>query len=122
MFRLIADLLVVAHLLFIIFVVAGGLFVLYRPGLALLHLPSAVWGAAVEIFGWVCPLTPLENYFRSLGGAAAYRGDFIEHYLIPLIYPENLTASTQYILGILVIAINLIFYILVVRKMRLHRS
>jgi hypothetical protein len=122
MYQLLADLLVVAHLLFIIFVAVGGIFVIRRPRLALLHLPAAAWGAAVEIGGWVCPLTPLENYLRLLGGVTAYRGDFIEYYLTPLIYPENLTAPMQHILGMLVIAVNLVFYILVIRKVWLRRS
>ena len=122
MYQLLADALVVVHFLFIVFVVIGGIFVLRRPWLALVHLPSAVWGAAVELCGWVCPLTPLENYLRWLGGGIAYRGDFIEYYLISLIYPENLTATMQHIFGMLVIAVNIIFYILVIRKQRIRKS
>ena len=122
MYQLLADLLVVVHLLFIIFVVIGGIFVIYRPRLALLHLPSAAWGAAVELCGWFCPLTPLENYLRLSGGGKVYDGDFIEHYLLPIIYPQNLTATGQQILGILVIAINLIFYTLAIRKHRRRKT
>ena len=122
MYRFFADVLVVVHFLFIVFVVIGGIFVLRRPWLAILHLPSVIWGAAVEIYGWVCPLTPLENYLRGLEGGAVYSGDFVEHYLIPLVYPENLVAKTQNILGILIIVVNLIFYILVIRKQRIRTS
>ncbi|MEN6374620.1 MAG: DUF2784 domain-containing protein [Smithella sp.] len=119
MYRFLADAIVVVHFLFILFVVTGGMLVLRRPRLAILHLPAVVWGAVVELCGWGCPLTPLENYFRRLGGSAGYRGDFVEHYLIPLIYPANLTAETQYILGGLVIVVNLFFYLIIWRKIRI---
>lgn len=122
MYRFFADVLVVVHFLFIFFVVAGGMLILYRPRMAFLHLPAVIWGAAVELCGWICPLTPLENYFRRIAGDAGYSGGFIEHYLIPLIYPENLTAETQYILGGLVIVVNLIFYFLLWRRKRVRRQ
>ena len=116
MYRFFADVLVVVHFLFILFVVAGGILVLRRPRLAILHLPAVIWGAAVELCSWICPLTPLENYFRGLSGSTGYSGDFVEHYLIPLIYPENLTIGTQYILGGMVVIVNLIFYLIVWHK------
>jgi hypothetical protein len=116
MYQLLADVLVVGHLLFIVFVAIGGILVLRHPRLAWVHLPAAAWGAAVEFCGWFCPLTPLENYLRLSGGGKVYDGDFIEHYLLPIIYPQNLTATGQQILGILVIAINLIFYTIAIRK------
>ncbi len=122
MYQLLADVLVLAHFLFIIFVVICGILVIRWPWLALVHLPAAVWGAAVELYGWVCPLTPLENYLRRLGGGMAYRGDFIEYYLVGLIYPENLTVTMQRIFGLLVIAVNIVFYILVLRKQRMSKS
>lgn len=122
MYRFFADVLVVVHFLFILFVVAGGMLILYRPRLAFLHLPAVIWGAAVELCGWICPLTPLENYFRRIAGDAGYSGAFIEHYLVPLIYPENLTAETQYILGGLVIVVNLIFYFILWRRKRVRRQ
>ncbi|MEN6330842.1 MAG: DUF2784 domain-containing protein [Smithella sp.] len=120
--RFFADVLVVLHFLFILFVVAGGILVLHRPRLAILHLPAVIWGAAVELCGWICPLTPLENYFRRLAGGAGYSGGFIEHYLIPLIYPENLTIGMQYVLGALVIVVNLIFYFIIWRKIRIRQQ
>lgn len=116
---LIADALVVAHFLFIFFVVAGGALVIFWPRVSWLHLPAALWGAVVEFAGWICPLTPLENHFRALAGAATYSGDFVAQYLLPLIYPENLTRETQIVLGLLVVIINIIFYLLAVKK---HRS
>lgn len=120
MYQLLSDVIVVIHFLFIAFVVAGGLLVLRWPRLAVIHLPSAVWGAVVEFTGWICPLTPLENYLRQIAGLSYYSGGFVEQYLLPVIYPPFLTSSMQYILGSIVVAINLFFYILVIKK--LHRK
>ena len=122
MYRFFADVLVVLHFLFILFVVAGGILVLHRPRWAILHLPAVIWGAAVEFCGWICPLTPLENYCRRQAFGAGYSGDFIEHYLLPLIYPENMTMRIQYILGGLVIVVNLVFYFLIWRKRRIRQQ
>lgn len=121
MYGILAGVIIVAHFLFIAFVAAGGLLVLRWPRLAWVHLPAVVWGVVVELTGWICPLTPLENYLRRLGGSSSYSGGFIEQYLIPIIYPANLTAATQYILGGLVIVVNLILYFLVIRKQRALR-
>jgi hypothetical protein len=107
---LLANALVLLHLAFILFVVAGGLLVARDKRLIWLHLPAAAWGALIEFMGWICPLTPLENHFRKLSGKAGYEGGFIEHYLLPLIYPETLTATVQTVLGILVLAINFLIY------------
>jgi len=119
--RLLADALVAAHLAFIVFVVAGGLLVLRRRGWAVLHLPAVAWGAFAEISGTLCPLTPLENSLRLRAGDAGYTGGFIEHYLIPLLYPEALTARTQVVLGLAVIAVNVVVYALAWRRWR-HRK
>jgi hypothetical protein len=121
LYGILAGVIIVAHFLFIAFVAAGGLLVLRWPSLAWVHLPAVVWGIVVELTGWICPLTPLENYLRQLAGKSSYSGDFIEQYLIPIIYPANLTAATQYILGGLVIAVNLILYFLVIQKQRALR-
>lgn len=110
LFRLVADALVVLHLAFILFVVAGGLLAWRWPRLAWVHAPAAVWGALVEFRGWTCPLTPLENQFRRMAGDAGYAGRFIEHYVIPVIYPTGLTQSVQIMLGLLVIAVNVAVY------------
>jgi hypothetical protein len=107
---------IVAHFLFIAFVATGGLLVLRWPRLAWVHLPAVVWGVMIELTGWICPLTPLENHLRRLGDGSAYSGGFIEQYLIPVIYPANLTVVTQYILGGLVIVVNLILYFFVIQK------
>ncbi|MDD0842761.1 DUF2784 domain-containing protein [Pseudomonas sp. Gutcm_11s] len=108
--RLAADAVVLVHLLFILFVLGGGLLVLRWPRLALLHLPAAAWGVAVELLHLYCPLTPLENQLRRAAGEAGYAGGFVEHYLIPLIYPAGLTPQIQLWLGALVLVVNLLVY------------
>lgn len=115
-YRLASDLVVVLHLLFILFVTAGGLLVLRWPRLALLHLPAVVWGAVIEFTGSICPLTPLENHFSRLAGRQGYGGGFIEHYLLPIIYPDGLTREIQIGLGLLVVAVNAGAYLLLIRR------
>jgi hypothetical protein len=117
-FRLAADLLVLAHLAFILFVCLGGLLAIRRPRWAWLHVPAAAWGVLVEFSGWVCPLTPLEGWLRGLAGEIGYRGGFVEHYLIPLIYPPGLTASAQWALGGFVAAVNAMLYAIAWRRWR----
>nr|BAD81023.1 hypothetical protein [uncultured bacterium] len=109
-YLLLADFLVVLHLAFLVFVVLGALLVLRRPRLAWVHLPCALWGALVEFTGWICPLTPLEIRFRQLGGEAGYAGDFIERYVLPVLYPEQLTRPMQGVLGALVLMVNAVAY------------
>ncbi|WP_305909828.1 DUF2784 domain-containing protein [Methylomarinum sp. Ch1-1] len=109
-YRIIADLLVVLHLGFIVFVMLGGLLLLKYRWMALLHVPAVIWGTLLEFRGWYCPLTGWENDFRQSANQAGYSGGFVEHYLIPLIYPAGLTADTQILLGILVVAVNLLIY------------
>ena len=116
MYNVLADAIVVVHFLFIVFVIFGGLLVIHWPRMAFAHLPATLWGAAVEFFGWICPLTPLENNLRQLAGGSFYSGDFIARYLLPVIYPENLTATMQQIFGAFVIIINIIFYAITIRK------
>ncbi|WP_122813702.1 DUF2784 domain-containing protein [Pseudomonas viridiflava] len=121
-FRLAADAVVTFHLLFILFVLLGGLLVLRWPWAALLHLPAMAWGAAVELLHLYCPLTPLENALRSRAGDQGYDGGFIEHYLIPLIYPAGLTPQIQLWLGGIVLLINASVYgALLVRGVRRFR-
>lgn len=116
MYTLLADLVVIFHFLFIAFVVAGGFLVMRRPKVVWAHLPAVFWGAAIELSGGICPLTPLENHLRLLGCGSAYGGDFIAQYLLPVIYPSGLTAAVQTVLGGLVITVNLIIYALIIRK------
>ncbi len=115
---MLADLVVVLHFLFVLFVVLGGLLVLRWPRVAWLHLPAAIWGAAIELTGGICPLTPLENSLRRQAGGTGYSGGFIEHYILPVLYPSDLTRSIQIVLGLLVLALNLAIYAQVFVKRR----
>ncbi|HJW24853.1 MAG TPA: DUF2784 domain-containing protein [Rhodocyclaceae bacterium] len=109
-FRWLADLTVGLHFAFVAFVVLGGLIALRRPRAAWLHLPAALWGILVEYAGWICPLTPLEQWLRLRAGQAGYGGGFVEHYLLPVLYPAGLGRPTQWLLGTLVLAINAAVY------------
>lgn len=109
-FRLAADAVLAVHLAFIVFVVAGGLLLFRWPKLAWLHLPAAAWGAWIEIAGRICPLTTIENRLRRAAGAAGYDESFIEHYIVPVIYPSGLTRGLQIALAAVVIIVNLLVY------------
>lgn len=113
-----ADLVLVVHFGFILFVVLGGLLALRWPRAAFVHLPAAVWGILIELFGWVCPLTPIENSLRRSAGEAGYSGGFIEHYLLPVIYPGGLTREVQFALAAIVVVVNLVVYLIVWRRTR----
>ena len=115
-YSLLADLIVALHLLFVFFVALGGLLALRWPVVAWLHVPAAAWGAFVELTGRICPLTPLENQLRALAGRAAYEGDFVGRYLLPVLYPAGLTLQAQAWLGAAVIAANAAIYTLVWRR------
>jgi Protein of Unknown function (DUF2784) len=117
-YRLAADLVVAVHLLFIGFVIGGGFLVWRWRKLAWAHLPAAVWGALIEFAGWICPLTPLENALRQRAGDAGYAGGFVEHYVIPVVYPAGLTPSVQIVLGVVVIVVNVIAYGVVIARWR----
>jgi hypothetical protein len=109
-YRFLADLVVALHLLFVMFVVLGGLLALRWPRVAWVHLPAAVWGALIEFGGWICPLTPLEKRLRVLAGQAGYPGGFIEHYMLPVLYPAGLTREVQLVLGSAVVILNVVVY------------
>lgn len=117
-YRLLADLLVVVHFTFILFVVLGGFLAWRWRRVAWVHVPAALWGALIEFMGWICPLTPLENRFRALAGEAGYRGSFIEHYLIPVMYPEDWTLGLRIVLGTFVVGINAVAYTGYVKRRR----
>jgi hypothetical protein len=119
--RILADAVVVLHVAFVVFVVAGGLLALRWPRVLWAHAPAAVWGALIEFAGWICPLTPLENELRRRGGEAGYEGGFVEHYVLPILYPGALTRTTQVVLGVLVVAINAVVYVVVIRRLRRRR-
>ena len=115
-YLVLADAVLLLHFAFILFVVLGGLLVLRRRRLIWLHLPVVIWGALIEFAGWICPLTPLENWLREQGGDRGFSGGFINHYLATLIYPEGLTRELQWLLGALVLAINAAIYFRVWRS------
>jgi hypothetical protein len=117
-YRFLADVTAIVHFLFVVFVIAGGLVVLRWPRVAWVHIPAAMWGTLVEVMGWVCPLTPLEDRFRRLGGSDMSEGDFISRFLLPVLYPERLTLDEQRLLGALVIAANVVVYAFVIRRRR----
>jgi hypothetical protein len=104
------------HLAFILFVPLGGLLVLRRWCWAWIHIPVFLWGVGISFGGWICPLTPLENFLREQGGALGYSGGFIDHYLVPIIYPVGLTRVHQYLMGTLVFLLNLIVYTIVLYR------
>lgn len=117
-YRALADAVVVLHLGFVLFVVLGAFLAFRWPKVIWLHLPAAFWGAWIEFSGRVCPLTPLENRLRKLGGDDAYAGDFVTQYLLPILYPPGLTLDIQVLLGALVVLINAAIYGLLWRRHR----
>ena len=108
----------VLHAIFILFVVLGGGLVFWRRGLAWVHIPAALWGILIEFQGWVCPLTYLENDLRAAAGNIGYAGGFIDHYLVPLVYPSGLTSGRQILLGLAALLVNAVSYTLIWRKIR----
>ena len=113
-----ADGVVVLHALFVLFAVLGGLLAAWRPWIAALHLPAAAWAAWIEVTGGICPLTPLENRLRVTAGENGYAGGFIEHYVLPVLYPPGLTPVVQWTLAGLVVLVNVAIYAWVVRRRR----
>lgn len=120
-YRLAADGVVLLHVLFVVFVVAGGLLALRWRWIPFLHLPAAAWGALIEFTHGVCPLTPLEQHLRRLAAEPGYTGGFIEHYVVRILYPPGLTAEMQVVLGTAVLLVNAAAYSLVLRSWRRRR-
>ena len=116
--RALADLVLLLHLCFILFVILGGVLALRWPRLASVHIPVALYGALIEFAGFICPLTPLENSFRRRGGEAGYEGGFIDHYVAATIYPQGLTRTAQLVLGVAVLVINGVVYTIWWRRRR----
>lgn len=115
-YRILADIVLVMHVCFVIFVVLGSLLVLRWRWLAWIHLPAAIWGVLIEFAGWTCPLTPLEQKLRRMGGEPGFTGGFVDHYVVAFLYPEGLTRGVQIMLGIAVLALNLVIYWRVVAR------
>lgn len=122
-YGLLADLVVIVHFGFVVFAVLGGLPVLRWPKVAWVHLPAVAWAALIEFAGWICPLTPLENWFRAKSGSAGYASGFVEHYILPVLYPTGLTRGVQIALGLLVLAVNVAVYgWLIARRARQRKA
>ena len=121
LYRVLADLVVVLHVGFVLFVVLGGLLALRWSRAAWIHLPAAVWGAGIEFVHGICPLTPLENHLRHLGGEAGYSGGFVEHYVLPVLYPAGLDQDLQLAIGIFVVVLNVTVYAIVWRRKKVIR-
>ena len=117
-----AEVVVVIHFAFVLFVLFGGFLVLRRRWVIWLHLPAAIWGALIEFAGWICPLTPLEKWLRKQGGLAGYEGSFLEHYILAILYPRGLTRPVQVGLGLLVIGLNVWVYWRIGREGRAGRE
>lgn len=118
-----ADLILLLHLAFVLFVIFGGLLAWYRRAFAWLHIPMALWGAAVNIGPWRCPLTPLENHYRLLAGQSGFEGGFVEHYIAPLVYPQGLTQDLGLAVGLGVIVWNgMVYGVLIWRRRFRPRS
>jgi hypothetical protein len=122
LFQALADLVLVVHFGFVVFALLGALLALRWPGVLLAHAPAALWAVAIELGGWICPLTPLENRLRNAGGAEGYAGGFIEHYLLPVVYPPGLTREVQVVLGLALLAINVLVYWMVWRRWQERRA
>ena len=122
LYRGLADLTLVTHLCFVLFVILGGLLALRWPRVAWVHIPVALYGATIEFIGFICPLTPLETWLRRRGGEAGYEGGFIEHYITAAIYPTGLTREIQLVLGVAVLTINIIVYTIWMRRRKAQRA
>jgi len=121
-YRIAADCILLLHLAFTLYTVLGGFLVLRRPSLLWVHLAAVCWGVLIELTDWICPLTPLENFLRERGGESGYAGGFIEHYVALILYPENLTIELRYLLGLGLVAVNLMVYGYVFLKRHPRRS
>lgn len=113
---ILANSILIVHFAFILFVVFGGLLVFYKKWILWLHIPAIFWAVLMEFFGWICPLTPMENHFRIMAGQSGYNQGFIQHYLLKVIYPDGLTRQAQVLLGLGVLILNLLVYAAFLKK------
>lgn len=120
MYGFLADAVVLFHFAFVLFAIGGALLVFRWKWLALLHLPCFLWAAGISFGGWICPLTPLENDLRAQAGAATYEVSFVDHYIMPILYPEGLTRPIQIGLGAFILLLNITLYALLIYRLR-HR-
>ncbi len=121
-YRWLADGVVLVHGAFVVFVMLGAFVALRWRWLVWLHVPAAIWGVLIEYAGWICPLTPLENALRARAGESGYTGDFIEHYMLRVLYPSGLSPATRWVLGSIALIVNLVAYALLIRQVRRERA
>ncbi len=114
LYRVLADVAVVVHLVFIVFVFFGGFLTFRWPRVAWVHVPSFLWGGAISLFGWICPLTYLENDLRTKGAAEGYATSFVEEYVLQFVYPERLFGDVPrsgfIVIGVIILALNAVIY------------
>ena len=118
LYNSLADLVLVLHGFFVLFVLLGGFLVLWKSSVAWYHIPAVFWAANIEFFGWICPLTPLENMLRERGGVSGYDTGFVEHYIVPILYPVSLTRQMQVGFGLIILSVNIGIYFTAWNRMR----
>ena len=121
-YGILADIVVLVHLGFVLFALLGAVLIIWWRWILWLHLPAVFWAIWIELTGGICPLTPLENWLQIRAGQGAYRGNFVDHYLIPVLYPAGLTRHIQFLMGLFVIIINLALYIYIFFQSRRHNE
>jgi len=117
-YSFLADVVALLHACFVLFALLGGFLVLWRSAVAWYHIPAVIWGSGIEFLGWICPLTPLENMLRTRGGNAGYAKGFVEHYIVPVLYPVGLTRKMQIDFGLIVLGVNILVYLLLWQKIK----
>ena len=118
MYELAADLTLIIHFTFILFVIFGALLFFITTKIIFIHFPALIWGTYIELTNSICPLTYLENWFLHKANLTTYSEGFIQNYLVPIVYPENLTKDLQIYLGIGLIVLNIIIYIFIYNKLK----
>ena len=122
MYELAADLTLIVHFAFIIFVVFGGMLFFISTKIIYVHVPSLIWGIYIELTHSVCPLTYLENWFLQKANLTTYTEGFIQNYLVPIVYPKNLTDNLQIYLAIVLIVANMIMYGFIISKSKKNQQ
>jgi hypothetical protein len=118
MYEIAADLILIIHFTFVLFVVFGALLIFVSIKIIFIHIPAVIWGSYIELTNSICPLTYLENWFLHKANLTTYSEGFIQNYLVPIVYPMNLTNDLQIYLGIALIVLNIIVYVLIINKLK----
>ena len=118
MYEIAADLILIIHFTFVLFVVFGALLLFASIKIIFIHIPAVIWGSYIELTNSICPLTYLENWFLHKANLTTYSEGFIQNYLVPIVYPMNLTKDLQIYLGIVLIVLNIIVYVLIINKLK----